>query len=292
VSLPQPGCVPLRPLGLGDILDGAFTMIRRNPRLTLGLSALVAAVQMVIVVGIEVATYTGLGRITITSRQRATASTGLGPLLGGNTVQLATVLVGALLGALLTGMLTVAITQDVLGVRLSLDEVWRRTRPRLWALVAVALVTTVCQYGGLLVLIAPGVWLWGIWAVAIPALMVEGTGVRGALRRSRALVRGSFWRVWSTRAVGVVVVLILNLMITVPFAVIGLAVDSDAFSASSGTHHAPLLFAVLTAVGSAVATAFSAPIRAGVDALLYVDLRMRREGLDIILTAPPGAAVA
>ena len=42
----------------------------------------------------------------------------------------------------------------------------------------------------------------------------------------------------------------------------------------------PLCFGTSASV---LATTVSTPIRAGVDALLYVDLRIRREGLDIAL---------
>ena len=38
---PKPGVVPLRPLGLGEILDGAVQTIRLNPKVMLGLSAIV-----------------------------------------------------------------------------------------------------------------------------------------------------------------------------------------------------------------------------------------------------------
>ncbi len=41
--LHKPGTVPLRPLTLGDFFDGAFTTIRRNPRATIGVAALVTA---------------------------------------------------------------------------------------------------------------------------------------------------------------------------------------------------------------------------------------------------------
>src|SRR5918996_5880110 len=41
---PRPGIIPLRPLGLGDILDGTVKMIRSNPKATLGLSAIVGVV--------------------------------------------------------------------------------------------------------------------------------------------------------------------------------------------------------------------------------------------------------
>ena len=38
---PKPGVIPLRPLGVGEILDGAISYIRANPGVTLGLSAVV-----------------------------------------------------------------------------------------------------------------------------------------------------------------------------------------------------------------------------------------------------------
>src|ERR1700710_2430956 len=34
-----PGMIPLRPLAVSEILDGAFVVIRRHPRATLGVSA-------------------------------------------------------------------------------------------------------------------------------------------------------------------------------------------------------------------------------------------------------------
>src|SRR5579859_4186707 len=45
---PMPGGVPLRPLGVGDILSGAFTLIRRNPVATLGLAAIVETASAVV----------------------------------------------------------------------------------------------------------------------------------------------------------------------------------------------------------------------------------------------------
>jgi hypothetical protein len=50
----RPGAFPLRPLVLGDILDGAFRIIRYNPRATVGAAVLVSALAMVlpVVVGL------------------------------------------------------------------------------------------------------------------------------------------------------------------------------------------------------------------------------------------------
>ncbi len=40
--------IPLRPLGVGEILDGAFASIRRNPKAILGLAAVVMTISAVI----------------------------------------------------------------------------------------------------------------------------------------------------------------------------------------------------------------------------------------------------
>ena len=282
-QVPKPGCVPLRPLGLSDILDGSFTAIRRNPKVMLGLSAAVASVQVVLVALVEVVAYAQLGRITVTSNSGATTQTNLGPLLGTEMVQLVTVFVSALLGAFLTGMLTIAITQDVLGVLLDVRQIWQRVQGRLWRLVGLSLLTTLLEFLGLVLCLAPGIWLWGIWAVAVPAMMVERTTVRGALRRSRALVTGTFWRVWGIRALGWITATVIGAIIAVPFLIAGFVVSGNVFSATASSGHLPAAFLILSAIGSAVSATFTAPVRAGIDALLYVDLRMRREGLDIAL---------
>ena len=45
---PKPGVIPLRPLGLGEILDGSFATIRRNPKATLGIAAMIMTISAVI----------------------------------------------------------------------------------------------------------------------------------------------------------------------------------------------------------------------------------------------------
>jgi hypothetical protein len=45
----------------------------------------------------------------------------------------------------------------------------------------------------------------------------------------------------------------------------------------------PASYVLITALGSVLSLTITAPVRAAIDALLYVDLRMRKEGLDIVL---------
>jgi len=44
----KPGAIPLRPLVLSDIFDGAFRIIRYNPKATIGAAVLVSAVAMIV----------------------------------------------------------------------------------------------------------------------------------------------------------------------------------------------------------------------------------------------------
>ena len=283
---PRPGCVPLRPLGLGDILDGAFKVVRRNPKVTLGLSAMVAVVEAVISAVSLYATLRALRDIHF----------GVGTSAGFqfNPAGLVTTVIGFLAGGVLTGMLTLVVTQDVLGHRLSLGQTWSQVRPRIWTLLGLTFLTAIVPVLGLALCIAPGVWLWGVWAVAVPACMVERLGVRRSLGRSVALVDRTFWRVWGIRALGYVITTVMGWLIIAPFFVLGIVVQFAHWN-DAGTG-ATIAAVAIFSVASLIARTFTAPVQAGIDALLYVDLRMRKEGLDIALQqavlAPPSAPPA
>jgi hypothetical protein len=133
------------------------------------------------------------------------------------------------------------------------------------------------EYLGLFVLV--GIWLWGVWAVAVPALMVERTTIRGALGRSYTLVNGMFWRVWGIRALGWLLLLVIGFVIALPFDLIGLALNSSSLSDLFHGQGIPVSLLIVQGVGAVLATTVTAPIRAAIDALLYVDLRMRREAV-------------
>ena len=44
----------MRPIAVGEILDGAFTSIRRNPKATLGIAAVVLTISGVITTGLDI----------------------------------------------------------------------------------------------------------------------------------------------------------------------------------------------------------------------------------------------
>jgi hypothetical protein len=274
VYRPTVGGIPLRPLGVGDLLDGTFTTIRRNPRATVGLAALLITVQHSLMVGAllltgDIPTLSGFADDTVSLDLLG----GFGGLIG--------ILLSAVVGAVLTGMLVVVVSEDVLGRRVSAGQVWARVRPRMWALLVAATIAGLLPYVGLVFLLIPGVILWGAWALTTPALVLEGLGPIQALRRSWRLAWPAFARVWSIRTLSELLALLMQYLVAVPFALAARLLASM-LGAGEGDR-LPVVALVLVVLGAIAAGTLTAPFLAGVLALLYVDRRMRAEGLDLVL---------
>jgi hypothetical protein len=312
---PKPGLVPLRPLTLGEILDGAFTAIRWNPKTILASSAAVATVSAVLIAVVSYAAQ----RWALTSvhvSHSSTTSINTAEAVALAAVAGITGIVVVFANLILAGLLTVTVGQGVLGTKETLASAWQAASPRIWRLIAMLLLATVFLVGGWVlgiglsvfagVLLGVGAhlpavgipvgvvcgataWTFAVivlvrWSVAIPVVMLEGIGPLKSLGRSWRLVRRSSWRVLGMLLVTELVVGIAGELINAPF-----AAASGGFSAlTAQTQQVNVGGLFLTAVGQIIASTLTAPLLAGVIVLLYVDLRMRREGLDITLQAAAG----
>jgi hypothetical protein len=261
---------PLRPLGVAEILDGAVRLVRRNARGALALTIPFAIVRSAL--GAWLA-YAAIGS------DSASTVAAIGALL-----------LGSLFGTVLTGVLSPMFSADLLGTRLTGYESLKRVGHRLWSLAALGVAVTVVESAGVALFGVPGIWLWGIWAVVSPALVLEGTGMGQAFRRSRDLVRGTFWRTWGTRALGWVLTSVLGVLITLPFQLLAAVIsNADPLDTTASVSH-PGLYVTILAIGAIISNALLMPISAGIDILIYSDLRMRKEGMDIVLGMPPDPA--
>jgi hypothetical protein len=273
----QPDGIPLRPLGIGELLDGTFSTIRRNPRATVGLAALLITLQQAVSLVAQLVTN---GLPTFSGFQDETLS--VQTVLGGFGGVVGTLL-AAVVGAVLTGMLVVVVSEDVLGRRVSAADVWRRIRPRMWALLLAAAIAGIVPYVGLALLIVPGLLLWAAWSLTTPALVLEGIGPFAALRRSWRLAWPGLARVWWVRTLSVLMGFLIQFLIAVPFSAAGaLTVAVTGGDDDPGTAVTVVVLA-LTVLGGIAAGMITAPFLAGVLALLYIDRRMRAEGLDLVL---------
>jgi hypothetical protein len=272
MPMTRPRPAPIRPLGVAEILDGAVRLVRGGLRSVLTISVPLAVVR------------TGLGALMQYAAVRSQGAATFA-LLGG-------LVLAAGFGTVLTGLLAPLFSSALLGTELTARESLRRVGRRAGPLLLLALAVTVAEGAGLVVLGVGGVWLWGVWAVAAPALVLERTGVPGAFGRSMALVRGTFWRVWGVRALGWLLVTVLSFFVTLPFQTLAVYLtDANLFDPSSGVSQ-PALYVALVSIGGLVSTALLAPVSAAVDVVLYTDLRMRKEGMDIVLGLPTRADVS
>lgn len=298
---PRPGIIPLRPLGVGEILDGAFTLLRRYPRATLGLAALVMLVVEVVRVVSDSFLLVG-----VSAPPTGTSFSDAADYFArAGTAALVSFAVTGLALLVLTGAITAVVGQAVLGRSMSAGEAWRSLRPLFGRLVGVSMLTWLIILGIVTVALAPGIALaaggsggggaallvlGGIagavaaayFAVALslaPAVLVlEKQTVRGALRRSRALVRGSWWRVLGILLLAGIISTVVSGIVSLPFGIAGGGVVG--FTSAHTLSFGEL---IASGVGAMVAGTIVRPFSAGVAALLYIDRRMRAEALDLAL---------
>lgn len=304
----QPGVVPLRPLTLGDLFGGATLTIRRNPRATVGLAALVTLAFMLvpIVVTLVLGLTDSLPSLDLGSGSDPESGAGINAASG------ISALFGWLAGVVVTGVIMRVVERAVGGGRTSAGQAWQRSRGRLLpllglsllALVVLVLALTVPAGLGVLVgllasstplAVALGVLGFLVGAVAAvflyvrffllaaPNLVVEGNGVLSSLRRAGVLSRSQFWRLLGIALLAGLLGGIVGQIVAIPFTVLGV-VGLLLLPSSWGT----VALLLSSYVASVVTGAVTSPFTGGVSALQYFDQRFRKEGYDIeLLNRPP-----
>jgi len=122
---------------------------------------------------------------------------------------------------------------------------------------------------GVFLLIVPGIILAVMWSVSTPALVVERLGATEALGRSRALTKGSRWKIFGLYLLTFILVVLLGLLMVGIFALIGINIEVDGTDIGLiGIAIASILEGLYNAFFAAIGTS------------LYVALRQIKEGPD------------
>ncbi|MFQ6171938.1 hypothetical protein ACK8HX_10050 [Oryzobacter sp. R7] len=288
----------MRPLTLGDLYSAVTKAIRGNVGATIGLAVVTSLVCLV--------PTTALGGWMGSLETGSLESTEVGV---GLFAQYVPALGSFLSTVALTGFLAYVVGQAVLGRKVSIGETWDGTKRRLPALLGAVLVVVLGSVVVLAVLVGPGVALFvqadGFDAVALlvtvvgtlvalllylflwvrlgfttALIVLEGRGVGAAFGRSWRLTSGhDFWRILGIRFLTAIIVGFAAQVITIPVALGGVLL----VLAAGAEDQLFMWQAILTGVASLISGAVTTPFSAGVDALLTVDQRIRREGLDVQL---------
>lgn len=296
----KPGTIPLRPLGLSDIYSGAIETVRRNPKATLGIAAVVLTCFLAVPL-VSATVWAKLADLgSDVSSTSDTEDVGLAISL------YAGLFLSLLATTVLTGMIVHVVEHAARGQKLSAGDAWRLTRRRVWRLIglsflpmlllivfglAVVLVVLVASafsplaavllgiFGGLGAFLGMVYLYTRLFLLAAPSLVIEQRGVFAAVGRAWELSRGTFWRLFGITLLTMVVTSFAGNFVALPFAMLGVGAGliwEDPLVA---------LFAMLFTqyLSQVIAGSITTPFSASVAALQYLDQRIRKEGYDIAL---------
>ena len=315
----KPGIIPLRPLSIGDIYQGAFAAIKTNARTMFGFTTALLGVAIVISIGINYLI------INLVLPSYINTSSPYASVFGSvftTFSQLGGTLLQNLATVLLSGLIVVAVSRSVLGRVASSKEVWERTKSKFLPLIGLNIITSIIS--GLMMIIGIvvffvllasvastaktdreflqdlGVSLVGLlilmvisalvssylyikFSVAPPAMVLENLGVFASIGRSWSLTRGNFWRLFGINILTTIITsMVAGIFVGIAdalgaiFIVVGSSSPEDMLASLNTTY-------ILIMVMSTIAQLLILPFTSSVNALLYIDLRMRKEGLDVEL---------
>jgi hypothetical protein len=288
-----------RPLPLPELLDELFRIYRRHFIVIIGVTLVVALPGLVwqLVTGnykLTATSYTNLFTTPTGGATTTVSSAQLSNLLG--SLRWA-VLGGLILLPFSVGAVYQAVTNVALGRPATVGSVLRETLSHYWRLfgfIALAgvliLVWAIVFLIGLVLVVLPGLAVFGAgvylgirWSLSLAAMMAEEIGPIKALRRSWNLVKGQWWRTFGILLIVAILSSVITYALTIVVALISAALGGGDVQLAAA--------AVLsTLLGAAVSPIWPIAIT-----LLYFDLRVRKEGLDLDQLAQqstPGPAPA
>jgi len=282
----------LRPLGFGEILDVGIKIYMRNWLTLWKIVVFVVLPAQILVNAIRVS---ALPNGFDLSGGGPGFSTGSPAVINEDDLNVffvgvgATVLISFIAGQLAQAGCLRAVADSYLGEQARSSSSLRFALRRLPAVLVLTIFAGLFEFLGLALCIIPGVYLWGAFYVAIPALLVEGAGPFRALGRSRRLVNGRWWTTFGVGVIGWLLVTIISFALTGLVAEVAFA-NPDRNSATGF---------ILNTFASTVGSMLTLPATAAFATVLYIDLRVRKEGFDLFLLAQrlgverePGTEVA
>jgi hypothetical protein len=310
----KPGIVPLRPLSVGEVLDGSFSTIRKHPRIVFGSAAVLAVIAELIrlLVGLALnnvpASLGSTSFSTTTDNSNGDTTTNFNSLGSSATGAVVSLVVNALCVAVLAGVVTGVVGKAVIGQQPDGREILGAVRKRWFGLLVVSVLAEILPFMPITLLvlgillgtistgagIAGGVigglaalalcpLLWGRLALAVPIFILERKGPGASIARSWRLVRGAFWRTWGLRALVSIIVSVAGATVSAPLFIIVFR------SAESGKTPSTIDLIIVVIFG-AVVWMVTQPLTAAALTVIYVDRRMRAEGLDLQLVQAARAA--
>jgi MFS family permease len=295
----------LKPMTLSELLDRTFTLYRNRFWLFCGL--MVGPEIAILLCSLIVIVAFPIRDLPVATANPQNPFAALASLESRLAATFVAAFVQALFGALALGAVTVAVSELYLGRAATIRGSYEAVRGRIFGLfglilmlmlVGIAFLTAGSFAGGFAgaigmiasSLISPvigviflflfifagvigAVWLLMRFAVSIPAFMLERRGVVESMSRSGALTQGHRNRIFATVIVMYIVLLVFQVALAMPFLIL------------QSTYRVrglfPLWIQIGQAASAAVASTIAAPLVMIAIALIYYDVRIRKEAFDL-----------
>ncbi len=226
---------------------------------------------------------------SLTEQSELAEALSIDELVGLMTALTVYVIATLLLQTFLTGVIVYAVGMQYVTGSIDVGRSYGRAWWRVLTLVALGVLSFgvfVLMIIGFALLIVPGLIVLTLvifWSVAAQAAVIEGYKPIGALKRSFGLVRGDWWRTFA-------VWILIGLVIFGLGIVLGLLATPITLIDEPGG----VLWRAANAIVGLLGSAIIAPISAIAGALIYLNLRGRKEDYDLnalseqVGIAPPG----
>jgi hypothetical protein len=262
----------LRPLEIGDLLDETFRMYRRHFLLFGGISVILS-IPSAALIGLALGSfYSALQQSQGTISDFSFLTPLLGSIVAGFVVYV--VILPFTMGAVMY-----AACESALGRPVTAGGVFRGVMRRYFPLLGYWLLFIGSLYVALALCIAPVIlwtWIFVLWIVVTPVMFVENVGLGAAMGRSWRLVEGRWWRTF----------LVLFLMLIIWYVVqVGLGAFLQLGQYLLGLVVSPFISTAIAAASGQIVGALVDPILQIAIVLIYFDLRVRKEGLDLFQMA-------
>jgi len=281
----------LRPLRLGELLDQAIRLYRRNFLTFVGIIALVYVPLMILQTASTTILSSSFSSLRNSSSPEAIFTNYA--YWGG---MLSTIVVGFLqfifVSGIATGALTRAVADNYLGKTTSILDAYRGIGKSWLSLIGGLL------FVGLLIIVAVLWWIivpcvgWftgfgmlvflgaAISPMVAPVVVLEKKGALDSVRRAWDLVRRRFWPI-----LGYILVLyVFNLIIVNgPVTIVNVLLTRLLPFSLTGSTTGIVLTAIVQAIVSLVFILIYYPLQMTAVTLIYFDLRVRTEGFDLAL---------
>ncbi|RUQ04053.1 hypothetical protein D8M34_14870 [Microbacterium sp. HSID17254] len=315
---PRKGIIPLHPLTFGMLLGKAFAALRHNPKVLFGFAVVIQLIVVIATAGVMgVVLFTTFSRLETVAPsspdfEAVFAGTIAINLLAGLLVGLASIA----FTAIMQGVVAAEVGYATVGVKATLRMLWRRMAPAFWRLAGFASLSVLALFGGLAIvagvigaLIAGGlggtpemigivvlvVVLLGLAAIPltvwlstklllVPSILVlERARFREAFVRSWRLTRGRFWVAFGVTFLISLIMGLAMQVVSFPTAMLSsfLGTVIAPTGASEPSAVVGYVFALLAPqVLLLILQAIAIVVQSTGGVLVYLDCRMRYEGLD------------